>query len=91
MLTEVEDGMCRVEVFLGPVEVRCAVHKAVRAVDVFLLGWQREDGASAGVAHGDGLAARRWRRRGDRRRLELNLEEGRVCRVGGGELQKGIG
>lgn len=80
MLTEVENRMRRVEVLLRSVEVRCTVHKTVRAVDVFLLGWQREDGASAGIAHGDGLAARRWRGRGgDRRRLELYLEEGRFC------------
>lgn len=66
MLAKVEDRMRSVEVFLCSVEVCCAIAEAVGAIDVFLLRWQREKGTGAGVAHRDGLAARRWRGRGDR-------------------------
>lgn len=81
--------MRRVEVLLGAVQVRGALAQAVGAVDVLLLGRQGEQRARARVD--DGLAARRWRRGGDRRRLELDVQERRLGRVGGGEVQKGVG
>lgn len=69
--------------------MRGSFAEAVGAIDVLLLGWEGEERSSACVTHRDGLAARRWRGRGDRR-LELDVQEGRVGGVWGGEVQKGV-